>query len=64
LTEPGNPVEVAQGIMKILSKDELRADMSANARVHIQQNFGVAATIPKWESLLPAMTTSVQLRAA
>lgn len=58
LAERSNPAEVANAIVRLLSDDDLRADMSLRAREEITEKFGVNRTIPAWESLLTGIARS------
>ena len=56
LTDRGNPDAVARAIIRLLSNDELRADMSIQAQQDVRRRFGLEATIPRWETLLNEVT--------
>ena len=56
LTDRGNPAAVARAIIRLLSDDELRADMSIRAQQDVRRKFGLEATIPRWEALLTEVT--------
>ena len=64
LTDRGNPDAVARAIIRLLSNDELRADMSIQAQQDVRRRFGLEATIPRWETLLNEVHQAARRRAA
>ncbi|MEQ9411658.1 MAG: glycosyltransferase [Fuerstiella sp.] len=54
LARRGDPRDVANSIIRLLSDDELRADMSVRAEQAVRQKFSLEATVPDWETLLTA----------
>jgi len=55
---------VARAIIRLLSDDELRADMSIRAQQGVRRKFGLEATIPRWEALLTEVTRATERAAA
>ncbi len=64
LTDPGEPDAVARAIIRLLSDDEFRADMSIRAQQGVRRKFGLEATIPRWEALLTEVTRATERAAA
>lgn len=52
LTERSNPNDVASAIIRLLSDDDLRAEMSLHAKASVRGLFAVEQTVPAWETLL------------
>ncbi|MCA9048494.1 MAG: glycosyltransferase [Planctomycetaceae bacterium] len=58
LTKPGDPREVADGILTLLHDTPLREEMSARARGMMREQFCLESVIPMWESALTEATVS------
>lgn len=62
LTNPGDPLAIADAIEKLLSNDALRIQMGKSARRQIVEQFNVSVEAKKLEALfLEATSTSSSL---
>lgn len=52
LTECDNPSAVAAAVIRLLSDDQSRSEMTVQARVRTRRKFGLTAIVPQWENFL------------